>query len=89
MTEAMNRVIDEVGGGEIDEFSRRASRRILEQVEWSSVKDRPARRVQVFDFDNPITSGSIRHHFCSLVVRLSIAASTSAGDLPIAPSSEE
>jgi metal-responsive CopG/Arc/MetJ family transcriptional regulator len=33
LTEAMNRVVDEVGG-EIDEFSPRASRRVLEQVEW-------------------------------------------------------
>lgn len=33
LTEAMNRVIDEVGP-EIDEFSQRASRRVLEQVEW-------------------------------------------------------
>ena len=33
LTEAMNRVIDEVGG-EVDEFSRRAARRVLEQVEW-------------------------------------------------------
>lgn len=33
VTEAMNRVIDEVGG-EVDEFTRRASRRVLEQVEW-------------------------------------------------------
>lgn len=32
-TEAMDRVVDEVGG-EIDEFSQRASRRVLEQVEW-------------------------------------------------------
>ena len=34
VTEAMNRVIDEVGGGEIDEFSQRAARRVLERVEW-------------------------------------------------------
>jgi metal-responsive CopG/Arc/MetJ family transcriptional regulator len=33
LTEAMNRTLDEVGSG-IDEFSRRASRRVLEQVEW-------------------------------------------------------
>jgi antitoxin MazE6 len=33
LTEAMNRVIDEVGSA-IDEFSQRASRRALEQVEW-------------------------------------------------------
>ena len=33
LTEAMNRVIDEVGI-EVDEFSRRASPRVLEQVEW-------------------------------------------------------
>jgi metal-responsive CopG/Arc/MetJ family transcriptional regulator len=33
MTEAMNRVIDEVGS-EVDELSRRASRKVLEQVEW-------------------------------------------------------
>ncbi|MFL6291755.1 MAG: hypothetical protein ACJ759_12750 [Thermoanaerobaculia bacterium] len=33
VTEAMNRVVDEVGS-EIDEFSQRASRRGLEQVEW-------------------------------------------------------
>jgi len=33
LTEAMNRVVDEVGN-EIDEFSQRASRRVLEQVEW-------------------------------------------------------
>lgn len=33
LTEAMNRVVDEVGI-EIDEFNRRASRRVLEQVEW-------------------------------------------------------
>lgn len=33
LTEAMNRVVDEVGP-EIDEFSQRASRRVLEQVEW-------------------------------------------------------
>jgi antitoxin MazE6 len=33
LTEAMNRVIEEVGS-DIDEFSRRAARRVLEQVEW-------------------------------------------------------
>jgi len=33
LTEAMNRVIDEIGP-EIDEFSQRASRRVLERVEW-------------------------------------------------------
>lgn len=33
LTEAMNRVIDEVGG-EVDEFSQRAARRVLERVEW-------------------------------------------------------
>jgi len=33
LTEAMNRVVDEVGV-EIDEFSQRASRRVLEQVDW-------------------------------------------------------
>jgi metal-responsive CopG/Arc/MetJ family transcriptional regulator len=33
LTEAMNRVVDAVGS-EVDEFSRRASRRVLEQVEW-------------------------------------------------------
>lgn len=33
LTEAMNRVVEEVGS-EIDEFSQRASRRVLEQVEW-------------------------------------------------------
>ena len=33
VTEAMNRVIDEVGG-EIDEFSREASRQVLKRVEW-------------------------------------------------------
>jgi len=42
VTEAMNRVIDEIGGGEVDEFSRRAAHRVLEQVEWKSVKNRPA-----------------------------------------------
>jgi metal-responsive CopG/Arc/MetJ family transcriptional regulator len=33
LTEAMNRVVDEVGV-EIDDFSQRASRRVLEQVDW-------------------------------------------------------
>lgn len=33
LTEAMNRVVDAVGS-EVDEFSRRASRGVLEQVEW-------------------------------------------------------
>jgi len=33
LTEAMNQVVDAVGT-EIDEFSQRASRRVLEQVEW-------------------------------------------------------
>jgi metal-responsive CopG/Arc/MetJ family transcriptional regulator len=33
LTEAMNRVIDEVGT-EVDEFTQRTSRRVLEQVEW-------------------------------------------------------
>ena len=33
LTEAMNRVADEVGI-EVDEFSQRASRRVLERVEW-------------------------------------------------------
>ena len=33
LTEAMNRVIAEVGS-DVDEFSQRASRRVLEQVEW-------------------------------------------------------
>jgi metal-responsive CopG/Arc/MetJ family transcriptional regulator len=31
--EAMNRVIDEVGA-EVEEFSQRAARRVLEKVEW-------------------------------------------------------
>ena len=36
LTEAMNRVIAEVGSG-VDEFSQRAARRVLEQVEvWCS-----------------------------------------------------
>ena len=33
LTEAMNRVVDAVGM-EVDEFSRKASRGVLEQVEW-------------------------------------------------------
>jgi hypothetical protein len=33
VTEAMNRVVDEVGS-ESDAFSRQASRRVLERVEW-------------------------------------------------------
>ena len=33
LIEAMNRVIDQVGS-EVDEFSRKASRRVLERVEW-------------------------------------------------------
>jgi len=33
LTEAMNRVVDAVGSA-VDEFSQRASRRVLEQVEW-------------------------------------------------------
>jgi metal-responsive CopG/Arc/MetJ family transcriptional regulator len=33
LTEAMNRVIEEVGS-DVDEFSQRAARRVLEQVEW-------------------------------------------------------
>ena len=33
VTEAMNRVIDEVGDG-IDEFSREAARQVLKRVEW-------------------------------------------------------
>ncbi|HEX5720475.1 MAG TPA: hypothetical protein VF179_30250 [Thermoanaerobaculia bacterium] len=33
LTEAMNRVVDEVGIG-VDEFNQRTSRRVLEQVEW-------------------------------------------------------
>ena len=33
LTEAMNRVVDEVGP-EIDEFSQRAAYRALERVEW-------------------------------------------------------
>ena len=33
ITEAMNRVLDEVGT-EVDEFSRTAARQVLERVEW-------------------------------------------------------
>lgn len=33
ITEAMNRVIEEVGS-DVDDFTRRASRRALEQTEW-------------------------------------------------------
>jgi metal-responsive CopG/Arc/MetJ family transcriptional regulator len=33
LTDAMNRVVDEVGS-EVDDFSRKASRRILQRVEW-------------------------------------------------------
>ncbi len=33
LTEAMNRVVEEVGS-EVDELSRRAARRVLERVEW-------------------------------------------------------
>lgn len=33
LTEAMNRVIEEVGA-DVDEFTRKASRRALEQSEW-------------------------------------------------------
>jgi metal-responsive CopG/Arc/MetJ family transcriptional regulator len=33
LTEAMDRVVDEVGT-EIGDFSRRASRRVLERIEW-------------------------------------------------------
>ncbi len=33
LTEAMNRVVDAVGT-EVDEFSRRAARLVLDQVEW-------------------------------------------------------
>lgn len=35
VTETMNRVIQELGAdAEMDEFSRRAARRVLEQVDW-------------------------------------------------------
>jgi metal-responsive CopG/Arc/MetJ family transcriptional regulator len=33
LTEAIDRVVDEVGS-EISDFSRRASRRVLERIEW-------------------------------------------------------
>lgn len=33
LTEAMNRVLDEVGT-EVDEFTKEASRQVLERVEW-------------------------------------------------------
>lgn len=33
LTEAMDRLVQELGG-DVDEFSRRASRRVLEQVDW-------------------------------------------------------
>ena len=33
VTEAMNRVLDEVGT-EVDEFTRRAARNVLQRVEW-------------------------------------------------------
>jgi predicted transcriptional regulator len=33
VTESMNRVLEEVGAG-VDEFTRRAARRTLRQVEW-------------------------------------------------------
>jgi metal-responsive CopG/Arc/MetJ family transcriptional regulator len=33
LTEAMNRVVEEVGSEE-DEFNRRAARQVLERVEW-------------------------------------------------------
>jgi predicted transcriptional regulator len=33
LAEAMNRVIDEVGA-EVDDFTRKASHRVLKQVEW-------------------------------------------------------
>ncbi|HZF09207.1 MAG TPA: hypothetical protein VFE33_10505 [Thermoanaerobaculia bacterium] len=33
LTEAMNRVVDDVGT-DVDPFSQRAARRVLEQVEW-------------------------------------------------------
>lgn len=33
LTEAMNRVVEEVGS-DSDEFSRRAARQVLERVEW-------------------------------------------------------
>jgi metal-responsive CopG/Arc/MetJ family transcriptional regulator len=33
ITEAMNRVVEETGT-QVDDFTRRASRRVLEQIEW-------------------------------------------------------
>lgn len=33
ITEAMNRVVEETGG-QADDFTRRAARRVMEQVEW-------------------------------------------------------
>lgn len=33
VTEAMNRALDEIGS-DVDEFSQRAARRVLERVEW-------------------------------------------------------
>jgi metal-responsive CopG/Arc/MetJ family transcriptional regulator len=33
VTAAMNRVVDEVGA-DVDEFTRKASRRVLERTEW-------------------------------------------------------
>jgi metal-responsive CopG/Arc/MetJ family transcriptional regulator len=33
LTEAMNRVIEKVGN-DVEDFSQRAARRVLEQVEW-------------------------------------------------------
>jgi metal-responsive CopG/Arc/MetJ family transcriptional regulator len=33
LTEAMDRVIQEIGN-DVDEFSRRASNRVLERIEW-------------------------------------------------------
>jgi metal-responsive CopG/Arc/MetJ family transcriptional regulator len=33
LTDAMNRVVEEVGS-EVDELSRRVARRVLERVEW-------------------------------------------------------
>ncbi|HEV2846348.1 MAG TPA: hypothetical protein VG477_15940 [Thermoanaerobaculia bacterium] len=34
ITEAMNRVVEETGGRQADDFTRRASRRVLEEIEW-------------------------------------------------------
>jgi hypothetical protein len=39
LTEAMNRVVDEVGP-EVDEFSQRAANQILERVKWRSARAR-------------------------------------------------